>query len=335
MSEIPRGSPTPGAPVDSEGVLEAGKVAVITGASSGIGRCTALRCSKLGMKLVLADIQKEDLESVRQECIDAGAAESVAQVCDVSSEADVKKLKEVAFGTFKQVHFLMNNAAIQNNGRASAIDFLDRWKAIMDVNFWGVLYGCQFFVPEMIASGEKCVVVNTGSKQGITAPPGDTAYNCSKSAVKTLTEGLQHTLRNTPGCKVNAFLLIPGWTITMIATKANQRLQGSAWDPTSAQDERGYDGVADRKVAEAKLIARGAWTADQVVDECFSAINKGAPFYIICPDHETTVEQDMGRMQWAADDILFRRVPLSRWSDQYKDEYAEVSKGFKRKAEAH
>lgn len=252
----------------------------------------------------------------------------MTQVCDVSKEADVRKLKERAFGTFKAVHFLMNNAAVQNNGNASAIEFLDRWRTIMDVNFWGVVHGCQIFVPDMIASGEKCVVVNTGSKQGITSPPGDTAYNCSKAAVKTLTEGLQHTLRSTPGCKVNAFLLVPGWTITMIATKANQRLQGSDWDPKTAQDERGYDGVADATVAHDKLMARGAWTANKVVDECFNAINTGAPFYIVCPDNETTTAMDRGRMQWSADDLIFQRVPLSRWSDQYKSEYADVSKGF-------
>merc|ERR550525_2162251 len=135
----------------------------------------------------------------------------------------------------------------------------------MDVNFWGVVHGCQIFAPDMIASGEKCVIVNTGSKQGITAPPGDTAYNVSKTSVKVFTEALQHTLRSTPNCQVNAFLLVPGWTITMIATKANQRLQGSAWDPKTAQDERGYDGEVDRANAEKKLVARGAWTAKQVV----------------------------------------------------------------------
>jgi len=331
MAEIPaRGSPTPGNPVDSAGILEAGKVAVITGAGTGIGRCTALRCAKLGMKLVLADINGGDLESVKAVCIGLGAQSDavLTQVCDVTSEAAVRALKDVAFSTFKSVNFLMNNAAIQNNGQASAIEFLDRWKAIMDVNFWGVVYGCQIFVPDMIASGEKCVVVNTGSKQGITAPPGDTAYNCSKAAVKTLTEGLQHTLRSTPDCKVNAFLLVPGWTITMIATNANKRMKGDDFDPKTAQDERSYDGVEDRAVAQEKLEARGAWPADRVVDELFSAVNTGAPFYIICPDNETTVSQDKGRMQWAADDVLFRRVPLSRWSAQYKEEYADVSKKF-------
>eukprot|EP01043_Picozoa_sp_COSAG02_P008520 COSAG02_NODE_274_length_26244_cov_36.943507_18_plen_213_part_00 len=132
------------------------------------------------------------------------------------------------------------------------------------------------------------MIVNTGSKQGITMPPGDTAYNVSKSGVKTLTEGLQHTLREIPGCRVNAFLLVPGWTITMIGTKSDQRLQGSKWDPNKAQDERSYDGVQDPNVAQNKLEARGAWPADKVVDRMMGAVNTGAPFYIICPDNETT-----------------------------------------------
>ena len=140
----------------------------------------------------------------------------------------------------------------------------------------------------MVDQGTKAVIVNTGSKQGITMPPGDTAYNVSKSGVKTLTEGLQHTLREIPGCKVNAFLLVPGWTITMIGTKGNQRLQGAQWDPTKAQDERSYDGVQDENVARNKLEARGAWPADKVVDRMMGAVNTGRPFYIICPDNETT-----------------------------------------------
>ena len=152
----------------------------------------------------------------------------------------------------------------------------------------GVVHGCQAFGQAMVDQGTKAVIVNTGSKQGITMPPGDTAYNVSKSGVKTLTEGLQHTLRETPNCKVNAFLLVPGWTITMIGTKGNQRLQGSEWDPSKAQDERSYDGVHDPNVAREKLEARGAWPADKVVDRMMGAVNSGAPFYIICPDNETT-----------------------------------------------
>merc|ERR1712138_761 len=100
----------------------------------------------------------------------------------------------------------------------------------------------------MIAQGEAAVVVNTGSKQGITAPPGDTAYNVSKAGVKVLTEALQHKLRTTTDCQVNAFLLVPGFTATMINTRGDKWVEGDAWKPESARNEREYDGVQDAAV---------------------------------------------------------------------------------------
>ena len=93
----------------------------------------------------------------------------------------------------------------------SAIEHMDRWTDVLGVNLMGVVHGCQAFGEAMVAQQRNAVIVNTGSKQGITMPPGDTAYNVSKSGVKTLTEGLQHALRTRAGCKVNAFLLVPGW----------------------------------------------------------------------------------------------------------------------------
>mmetsp|Transcript_2933 Transcript_2933/g.7318 ORF Transcript_2933/g.7318 Transcript_2933/m.7318 type:complete len:185 (+) Transcript_2933:690-1244(+) len=175
---------------------------------------------------------------------------------------------------------------------------------------------------------EPCVVVNTGSKQGITMPPGDTAYNVSKAGVKVLTEALQHQLRSTPSCKVNAFLLVPGCVNTMIRTRGDKWVQGEAFDPTKAQDERSYDGVQSRDYSAKKWKARGAWSADELVDELFGVIDAGTPFYIICQDHETTRAQDDGRIQWSADDLIFRRAPLSRWSEQYAAEYKEVAAKF-------
>jgi NADP-dependent 3-hydroxy acid dehydrogenase YdfG len=363
----PRGSTTAGLPVDTAGVLVEGRVAVITGAGSGIGRETAVQLARIGMRLVLADIDDADLASAAAEVAAVaknGAADVIAQRTDVSDLEQVQALKEAAFERFGEVGLLMNNAAIQNNGVASPVEHLERWRDIMDVNLWGVVNGCQVFGEAMIAQDTPCVIVNTGSKQGITMPPGDTAYNSSKAAVKTLTEGLQHRkcdsqppvsidrhvrprllphlphqyhhtgaefatdLRSLPGCKVNAFLLVPGWTITMIATRANRRLQGAAFDPTKAQDERAYDGVKDPEYARQKLEARGAWTASAVVDVLLAAVKRGAPFYIICPDNETTPGMDLGRIQWACDDLIFGRVPLSRWSEQYKEEYKQVCKLF-------
>ena len=115
----------------------------------------------------------------------------------------------------------------------------------------------------------------------------------------------------------------------MIGTKGHRWIKGAAWDEESqAQDERSYDGVQDPEYARQKLEARGAWPASKVVDEMVEAVRAGKPFYVICEDNETPAVLDNGRIQWAADDLILRRVPLSRWSAEYKEEYKEVSKGF-------
>src|SRR5208337_1651637 len=131
------------------------------------------------------------------------------------------------------VAVLMNNAGIGGGGHAFANR--EGWTRLLAVNLGGVINGVQAFTQAMIDQNRPAAVVNTGSKQGITTPPGDTAYNVSKAAIKVLTEGLQHALRNIDGCQVGAHLLVPGFTFTgMTATAADK--------------------------------PQGAWTADQVAD---------------------------------------------------------------------
>ena len=280
------------------------------------------------MKVVLADCSS--CQSIRKEMVAAGAkdADILVTSCDCRSESQVVAVKDAAYQRFGAVHFLMNNAAVQTNGQCGPYEYPERWKKILDTNLWGVYHGCLAFVPSMVAQDRPCVIVNTGSKQGITTPPGDTAYNVSKAGVKVLTEALQHQLRGTPGCKVSAFLLVPGFTATKIITHGQQWIQGKAFDPAKATDEESYEGVQDRELARERFRKRGAYSADEVVDELFAALRAGAPFYIICQDHETTLAQDQGRMQWALDDVLFRRAPLSRSSQQYKEEFQAVSARF-------
>ena len=188
----PRGAPRQAAPVASGSVLAAGKVAVIIGSGSGIGRAATLRCVSLGMKLMLADIDEVDAASVAEECVKAGASKDdvVVQKCDCRKEEDVRAVQRAAYAKFGAVHLLMNNAAIQSNNRCGPYEHVDRWRTILDTNLWGVYLGGLAFVQPMIEQGEPAVVVNTGSKQGITMPPGDTAYNVSKAGVKVLTEAL-------------------------------------------------------------------------------------------------------------------------------------------------
>jgi NAD(P)-dependent dehydrogenase (short-subunit alcohol dehydrogenase family) len=167
----------------------------------------------------------------------------------------------------------------------------EAWSKIIGINLMGVLNGVQSFVPAMMESNAAGLVINTGSKQGITQPPGNTAYNVSKAGVKALTEGLAHSLRERIGDRVTAHLLIPGFTYTGMTTPPRPE------KPT------------------------GAWTPGQVVDLMLDRLALG-DFYILCPDNETTPEQDAKRIAWAAADITENRPALSRWHPDHAADFA-------------
>jgi NAD(P)-dependent dehydrogenase (short-subunit alcohol dehydrogenase family) len=158
------------------------------------------------------------------------------------------------------------------------------------VNLWGAIRGTQVFVPAMIARGRPGLVINTGSKQGITTPPGDPAYNVSKAALKAFTEALQHELRNTQGCQISAHLLIPGFVFTDLA--AHGRTEKPA----------------------------AAWTPEQTVDFMIERLDAN-DFYILCPDNDVPRSLDERRILWAAGDIVENRPPLSRWHPDYKQAF--------------
>jgi NAD(P)-dependent dehydrogenase (short-subunit alcohol dehydrogenase family) len=264
--------------------LSEGNVAVITGGASGIGLAAGTRLEAMGLRVCLIDLEHAAL--------DAAAASISGNVwtytADVSDRAAMDALADEIRAEFGPVSVLMNNAGVGGGG--DALSNPDGWARLMGVNLFGVLNGVQAFVPAMVASDGPGLVINTGSKQGITQPPGDTAYNASKSAVKALTEGLAHTLRQQTGDRVSAHLLIPGFT---------------------------YTGMTARRLVEPPA---GAWTPDEVVDFMLHGLRTG-DFYILCPDNETTHEQDAKRIAWAAGDIIENRPALSRWHSEWEEKF--------------
>jgi NAD(P)-dependent dehydrogenase (short-subunit alcohol dehydrogenase family) len=279
--------PTPAFPTIP--ALAPGGAAVITGAASGIGLAAARRLAELGLNVMLVDLPGEALEragtTVREHA--KPGVRVLCTACDVSDRAAVQRLAAASFEAFGAVDVLMNNAAVGfNPGRAWEDG--DGWRALLEVNLWGVIHGVQAFVPAMLQAARPGLVINTGSKQGITLPPGNGAYNVAKAGVKAYTELLAHDLRQAGGM-LSAHLLIPGFTYT------------------------GMTGRAEKPP--------GAWTAEQVIDFMLESLARG-DFYILCPDNDVSRQMDERRVRWAADDLIRNRPALSRWHPDYEAAFA-------------
>jgi NAD(P)-dependent dehydrogenase (short-subunit alcohol dehydrogenase family) len=262
--------------------ISAGNVAVVTGGAGGIGLAVATRLAEWGMRVCLLD--KSGDVTGRAAAL---GTQAEGFVVDVGDRAAVAAVAAEIAARIGPVSLLMNNAAIGSG--ADALSGPETWDAVLGVNLMGVLHGVQAFVPAMLAAGRPGLVINTGSKQGITQPPGNTAYNVSKSAVKALTEGLAHSLREQAGDRVTAHLLIPGFTFTGMTRSGG-----------------------DKPAA--------AWTAEQVADFMFERLEAG-DFYILCPDNDVTRAIDERRMAWAMGDVIENRPALSRWHPAYKDQF--------------
>jgi len=272
-------------------------VAVITGGASGIGLAAAMRFAALGMKVCIADIGADRLKDAAtrlSSLAPGGAANVMSATVDVSRADDVAESETAVRQKFGGTDILMNNAGIQPGSKMFGP--LENWQRILGVNLWGIIHGSQIFAPHMIEHGRPGLIINTGSKQGITTPPGDPAYNVSKAGVKAFTEALQHELRNTPGCQVSAHLFIPGFVFTGLTAR------GRAEKPA------------------------GAWTAEQTVDFMIKSVEAG-DFYILCPDNDVPRPLDERRILWAAGDIVENRPPLSRWHPDYAEAFEKLVKG--------
>ncbi|MHC2104515.1 MULTISPECIES: SDR family NAD(P)-dependent oxidoreductase [unclassified Methylobacterium] len=268
--------------------ISPGRSAVVTGAASGIGLAAAKAFARAGMNVWLADLPGQALDDARRAVAELAAVEVRALPTDVSDREAVEALAaHVAKAAPPAV--VMLNAGIEAGG--TLFSDAETWTRILATNLGGVVNGIHAFAPGMIAGGQPGAVIVTGSKQGITTPPGNAPYNVSKAAVKAATEALAHELRTREGCRTTAHLLIPGFVYTGL-TKAR--------------------GVAEKPP--------GAWTPEETVAFMLERLEAG-DFYILCPDNETTRAQDEKRIAWAAGDIIENRPALSRWHPDFSEAF--------------
>lgn len=279
----------------SHPVLKPGAVAVVTGGASGLGLAAAQRFLGLGLTVVIADLGGAGLDAAEAALrpLATGGAQLLAIATDVSRVEDLQALERAVTERLGGADVLMNNAGVQPG--STILGPAENWERVLGVNLMGVIHGTQVFLPGMLERGRPGLVINTGSKQGITTPPGDPAYNVAKAGVKVFTEALQHDLRNRPGCAITAHLFIPGFVFTRLTARG--RVEKPA----------------------------GAWSAEETVDFLLQRLASG-DFYILCPDNDVTRALDARRILWAAGDIVENRPPLSRWHPDYAEPFAAFVK---------
>ncbi len=274
------------------------RVAVITGAASGFGKEFALLGARLGMKLVLADVQQEALEATAAE-LRAQGAEVLAQPCDVRKGEQVEALASAAMAQFGAVHLVFNNAGVGAGGLVWENSQAD-WEWVLGVNLWGVIHGVRVFTPLMLACAKQDPsyeghIVNTASMAGLLNPPTMGIYNVSKHAVVSLTESLYHDL-SLVEAPIGVSVLCPYFVQTGISQSHKHRPGDVQGDDTPTVSQQISQAVLEKAVASGKV------TASEVAQRTFDAI-RDRTFYVY--SHPGS----LGNVQRRMEDILAGRNP--------------------------
>ncbi|MGZ5110866.1 MAG: SDR family NAD(P)-dependent oxidoreductase [Usitatibacter sp.] len=267
-----------------------GKVAVVTGAGSGIGRELALGCAREGALVVLADIDEAGMRDTMAQLATLGAR-ALQVRCDVSKPGDLDRLAARTYEEFGAAHLLFNNAGVAVAGPVWAAT-LEDWKWALDINLMGVVHGIRSFVPRMLAQKDECHVVNTASVAGLLSLPGSAVYCVSKHAVVTLSECLHHDLR-VGGAPIGVSVLCPAYVNTGIGDSARNRPRElAATNPLGKPYEE----------AVRKALAAGKLSAGDIARITLEAV-KARRFYIL--PHQKIKAAIETRMR----DILDEREP--------------------------
>lgn len=268
------------------------RVAVITGAASGIGRALAERCAREGMKVILADVEPGALAEVEKH-LQASGGTALAVRADISQAEDVAALAEKTIEAFGAVHLLCNNAGVATNGTVWESSLTD-WEWVLGVNLWGVIHSVRIFVPIMLAQDTECHVVNTASMSGLISFPRGSVYAVSKHGVVTLSEALHHELAELGG-KVKVSVLCPGLVQTRIVDCARNRPERLA-----SRTSMGPVEAAGWETLRQQM--QTAMPPAQVADMVFQAIREERFYILTHPEGKDSIRTRM-------EDILQERNP--------------------------
>jgi NAD(P)-dependent dehydrogenase (short-subunit alcohol dehydrogenase family) len=283
------------------------KVAVVTGAASGIGKALAQRFARAGMKVVLADVEPAALEQAARE-IEATGAPALGVRTDVSKGADVERLAQAALDKFGAVHVVCNNAGVATSS-PSWMNTVADWEWVLGVNLWGVIHGVRVFTPILMSNGSDGHIVNTASVAGMISGPGTSAYSVSKFGVVALSEALHHELMMF-GSTVRVSVLCPGFVNTNIMDSERNR-------PAALSDTAPKMPGADEMEQLARQLLVAGSPPSMVADVVFEAI-RAERFYIV--PHPVWKEYIRTRME----DILEERTPISA---PIAEVYERIQKG--------